>query len=216
MDKELKKNNSKNEVEHLLELAREEKINEEEILKQSIEEKNALLKELENKNKEMYKQILTLKADFDNYRKRVEKEKQEKYFLGKVYVLGKIISLYDIFSCAVKSFEEGTDHKNIVDGVKMIYNEFESFLKKEGVEKIDCVGKRFNPLHHEILEFEDSENEDVEDNTIVSVLVEGYKVFNGKEEVVLRPAKVKVIRKCVIDKETKNEQEASNNKGDEN
>ncbi len=197
-------------IEEILNLSREEKINEEILLKQSLEEKNKFIEELETKNKDLYRQLLSLKADFENFRKRVEKEKQQKFFLGKIFVVEKVISLYEMFSQAIKSFDNiKTDQKQVVDGVKMIYSELESFLKKEGITKIDCVGKKFNPLHHEILEFEDSN--DVEDNVIVSVLMEGYKIENGGEEIILKPAKVKVAKKVSNIEETQKQESASNN-----
>ncbi|MFQ3676208.1 MAG: hypothetical protein SNJ64_06695, partial [Endomicrobiia bacterium] len=101
MNKEKNHNECKKEVEEIIKLSREEKLNEESLLKQSLEEKNKIIEELEIKNKDIYKQILTLKADFDNYRKRVEKEKQQKFLLGKIYVYEKIISLYETFAQAI-------------------------------------------------------------------------------------------------------------------
>ncbi|MFQ3675364.1 MAG: nucleotide exchange factor GrpE, partial [Endomicrobiia bacterium] len=98
--------------------------------------------------------------------------------------------------------------KQTVEGIKLIYNDFESFLKKEGIVKIDSLGKTFNPLQHEILEFED--NDELEDNTIVDVLIEGYKLKTGDEEIILRPAKVKVSKKKSQNKETQNDVDASN------
>ena len=89
-----------------------------------------------------------------------------------------------------------------------IFLKFENFLKKEGVIKIDSLGKIFNPLQHEILEFED--NDELEDNTIVAVLIEGYKLKTGDEEIILRPAKVKVSKKKLQNKETRDDVDASN------
>jgi len=209
MNKEKNHEECKKEIEEIIKLSREEKLNEELLLKQSLEEKNKVIEQLETKNKDMYKQLLTLKADFDNYRKRVEKEKQQKFVLGKIYVYEKIISLYEIFSQAIKTVEnvESID-KQTIEGIKLIYSDFENFLKKEGVVKIDSLGKTFNPLQHEILEFE--ENDELEDNTIVDVLVEGYKLKTVDEEIILRPAKVKVSKKKLQNKETQNEENASN------
>jgi molecular chaperone GrpE len=213
MNKEKNHNNNKSdkEIEEVLQLSREEKLNEESLLQQSIEEKNKIISDLETKNKELYKQLLTLKADFDNYRKRVEKEKQQKFLLGKIYVFEKIISLYEIFSQAIKSIEniEKVD-KQTLEGIKLIYQDFKTFLEKEGVTKIDSVGKIFNPLHHEILEFED--NNDLENNTVIEVLIDGYKLKTSDEEIILRPAKVKVSRKTVEtvgDKDNSEEEQKS-------
>lgn len=202
----MSKKSNNNEVEEILNLAREEKLNEQELLKQSIEEKNKIIEEqknlindLENKNKDLYKQILSLKAEFDNFRKRTEKEKQKKFFLGKIDVLEKIISLYEMFFYAVKSIEEIEERNNlnsglnqVFEGIKLLYKEFENFFAKENIKKIDCLGKKFNHLYHEVVEYE--ENEEMEDGTIIDEIGSGYIILENEEEYVLRPAKVKVVR----------------------
>ncbi len=197
---------SNNEVEEVLNLSREEKINEQELLKQSIDEKNKIIEEqkklisdLENKNKDLYKQILSLKAEFDNFRKRTEKEKQKKFFLGKVDVLEKIISLYEMFSYAVESIKNIEKQNNvnselsqITEGIKLLYKEFENFFVKENIEKIDCLNKKFDHLYNEVVEYE--ENDDKEEGTIIEVVSSGYVIKDEDGEYVLRPAKVKVVK----------------------
>ncbi len=212
-------NNSKNAakkenpVEEVIKLAREEKINEEDLLRQSIEEKNKLIKEqedkikqLEEKNKESYRQILSLKAEFENYRTRVEKEKRKQFLLGKIYVLEELITLYETFLHAITSMKDikpltnkvatnETNNRvdNIVEGINLLYKQLENFLKKEGVEKIDCVGEMFDPLRHEIVEYEYNDDKEKE-NVIVAIVSNGYLIKHDGEEIVLRPAKVKVIK----------------------
>ncbi len=181
----MKRNNDVDKkVEEILELAREEKINEEEILAQSVQEKN----------KELNKQLLYLKAEFDNYRKRIEKEKQEKFYLGKISILEKILSLYDVFSVAIKNMEEKdvVEESKVFDGLKLIYKEFTSFLEKENVEKINDIGKKFDPLYHEVVSY--IESDEGEDGVIIEIVSDGYKVKFDNKEIVLRPAKVKIIK----------------------
>ncbi|MFN3550229.1 MAG: nucleotide exchange factor GrpE [Endomicrobiia bacterium] len=209
---------SNDEIEEILNLAREEKLNEQELLKQSIEEKNKIIEEqrnlisdLENKNKDLYRQILSLKAEFDNFRKRSEKEKQKKFFLGKVDVLEKIISLYEMFSYAVESIKNiekqnslNSELNQIIEGIKLLYKEFENFFVKENIKKIDCLNKKFDHLYHEVVEYE--ETNEKEDGTIIEVISPGYMIINNDEEFVLRPAKVKVVKnKLEPKKETESE-----------
>jgi molecular chaperone GrpE len=200
------KNKPEEKIEEILELAREEKINEQELLKQSIEEKNKIISEQKNKieqleqqNKELYRQLLYLKAEFDNFRRRTEEEKEKKFFLGKVNVVEKIISLYEMFSLAIDSIKNierqnssNSEIKQVLEGIKLLYKEFENFFEKEGIKKIDCLGKQFDHTYQEVVEFE--ENKDMEDNTVIGVISDGYIMSFDDEEYVLRPAKVKVVK----------------------
>jgi len=230
------KNKPEKEIEEILDLAREEKINEQEILKQSIEDKNKIISEQKNKieqleqqNKELYRQLLYLKAEFDNFRRRTEEEKQKKFFWGKVNVIEKIISLYEMFSFAInsiKNFEQQNslayEIKQLLEGIKLLYKEFENFFEKEGIRKIDCLGKQFDHSYHEVVEYEEDKNK--QDNTIVEVISDGYIISFENEEYVLKPAKVKVVKnkkldeevrenKEVVPDETKQTKDASNENG---
>ncbi len=214
----MEKNVNNKETEEILNLTRDEKISEEEILKESISQKNELIKELEEKNKELTKQILYLKAEFDNYRKRTEKEKRQKFLLGKISIFEKIISLYEMFNLAIKSIENinqpntETNISQILDGIKLLYKEFENFLDKEGIKKIDCINKPFDHKYHEIVGYK--ETNEYEPDTIIEVTAEGYILNDTSEEFVLRPSKVVVTKPKKIEKnETKTERSASNQNG---
>jgi len=184
------------EIEEIINLAREVKLSEEELIKEAIQEKNKQIAELQEKNKELNKQLLYLKAEFDNFRKRVEKEKQYKFLLGKISVYEKIIYLYEMFKVAIESLQKVNVEKNeftqVFDGINLLYKEFENFLTKEGISKIDCINKQVDPQYHEVVEYEEDDTK--QENTIVEVISEGYVLVNNEEEVVLRPAKVKVVK----------------------
>lgn len=217
-----KENKENKETEELLNLARDEKISEEEVLKESIAEKNKIIAELEEKNKELNKQILYLKAEFDNYRKRVEKEKQQKFLLGKISILEKLISLYEMFALAIKSIKNNEQKKNndnisqVIEGIKILYKEIENFLLKEGVKRIDCINQQFNPTYHEVVDYKETDNSEEQDK-IIEVVSDGYVFINDLEEYVLRPAKVIVtkLKKIEID-ETQLSSDASNQNGSGN
>ncbi len=163
-------------------IAREEKLSELDILKQSLEEKQ--------KQADEYKaEYLRSVAEYQTLRNRTEKEKGEYINFGKAKILERNISIYDVFEQAMISVRAGQDLKSIKVGLEMIYNEFSKMLKEEGVEKIECLNKKFD---HNVCEALDQvETDEVEDGTVLAVYQNGYKL-NGK---LMRPARVKVAKK---------------------
>lgn len=153
-------------------------LSETEILKLTLEETK---KEAEN----YYDQLLRLKADFENFRKRAEKEKKEYLEWGKEKILLKQLSMNDILENALKSAKEGKNLDSIIVGLEMVNKEFNKMLKEEGVEEIKC--EQFDHNLCEALEQVESEEKD---GTVLEVYQKGYKI-NGK---LMRPAKVKVAK----------------------
>ncbi len=167
--------------------ARDEKICELEILKQSTEEKK-------KQARDYYDQLLRLKADFENYRRRSEKEKKDYLEWGKEKILLKQISIDDVLRQALESAKSGNNVESIVLGLEMISKEFSKMLKEENVEEIEC--DKFDPNICEALEYVESE---AEDGKILEVYQKGYKM-NGK---LIRAMKVKVAKnkKNIIENE---------------
>lgn len=163
------------------------------------EEKSVVLpagKEVDNEYKKQEKeiqnlhgQIIRLKAEFDNYRKRVEKEKELRFSYGKQTILIKLIGLVDIFDNALNHAKDSKHLKDVADGLKLTHKEFTSFIAKEGVKPIETIGLKFNPDCHEIVGFEQSE--DGKENIILHEVQRGY-LCNDE---VIRPAKVIVAKK---------------------
>jgi molecular chaperone GrpE len=167
---------------------RDEKIAELEILKQSVDEQKALAQDY-------YDQLVRLKADFDNFRRRSEKEKKDYLDWGKEKILVKQIALDDVLQHALKSAETGKNIESIIIGLDMISKEFAKMLKEEGVEEVQC--EKFDPNMCEALDYVES---DEEDGRVLEVYQKGYKM-NGK---LIRTAKVKVAKngkKCEDKKE---------------
>ena len=106
--------------------AREEKLSELEILKQSFDEKK-------RQAQDYYDQLLRLKADFENFRRRSEKEKKDYLDWGKEKILLKQIAMDDVLQQALKSAKTGNNVESIVVGLEMVSKEFEKMLKEEGV-----------------------------------------------------------------------------------
>ncbi len=181
-------------AEKVEDIAREVKLSELDILKQSLEEKQ--------KQADEYKaEYLRSVAEYQTLRNRTEKEKGEYINFGKAKILERNISIYDVFEQAMISVRAGQDLKSIKVGLEMIYNEFSKMLKEEGVEKIDCLNKKFD---HNVCEALDQvETDEAEEGTVLAVYQNGYKL-NGK---LMRPARVKVAK--AKQKEEENKEETS-------
>lgn len=164
------------------ELCREEKLNELTLLRESLEEQK-------QKAEEYYNHLLRLRAEFDNYRKRMEKEKQELITYGQEFVMLKLLPLVDNIERALKAAHEHHDHKTLLDGLVLMEKEFKQFLRTEGIDPIPTHRVKMNPqLHHAIIQ---EEHTDYEDGEIMEEIQRGY-TFKGK---VIRPSLVKVAKK---------------------
>jgi molecular chaperone GrpE len=132
-----------------------------------------------------YKDILQrLQAEFENYRKRTEKEREELTKYGNKELIVKLLPVVDNFELA---FNNQKDKENFIKGIELIYAQFNEILEKEGVQKIKVLGEKFNPELHEALLQETS---DKPEGTVTEELQSGYK-FHDK---VIRFAKVKVSK----------------------
>jgi molecular chaperone GrpE len=171
-----------NEEKTLDQLALEQKLNEMALLRESLEEQK-------KKATEYYDQLLRLKAEFENYRRRVEKEKLDLVKFGQEDVLLKMLPFIDNVDRALKAAREHDNHKTILEGLVMIEKEFKQFLKQEGVEPIQTQKEKLDPgLHHVVSQ---EESPDHEDDEILEEIQRGYS-FKGK---VIRPSLVKVAKK---------------------
>jgi molecular chaperone GrpE len=148
----------------------------------TLEEKEESLKELNNK-------YLYLQADFENFKKIKTKEKQDLLKFGNEVLIKELIPVIDNLERAIDHAGKSEDAKGIVDGVQITLNEFLKVLERSGVERIDAMGKKFDPNFHEAL-FQE-EREDVEPDTVTSELQKGY-TLNGR---LLRPSRVSVSKK---------------------
>ena len=131
-----------------------------------------------------------LQADFENYRKRVEKEMSDNRQFGNQRLLSDLIIVNDELELALREAEESKENPTILEGVGMVHKRLQTILSKEGVEKIQSAGSKFNPdLHDAALRVESDEAE----GTIVEEIRQGY-TLKGK---VLRPSIVKVAENPV-------------------
>lgn len=141
-----------------------------------------VLEELKNEFDNRYKR---LQADFDNFRRRTNQEKEQLSGFVKGNVLADLLPVLDNFERAVQSPAEG-DAKTFLDGFVMIHQNLMATLQKHGLAPIEAVGQPFDPnLHQAIMRVETDE---YPEDTVVEVLQTGYTV-DGR---CIRPAMVKV------------------------
>jgi molecular chaperone GrpE len=139
-----------------------------------------------------YNQLLRLQADFENYRKRVEKEKPEFIKWGKAEILLKLLPLYDLLLAArahVNTAKENGGADETLKGLGMIFAEFLKVFDAEGLRAMEPVGKPYDPMASEILGVVDGD--DGNDGLVVEELQKGF--YYGEK--ILRPARVKIARK---------------------
>jgi len=134
---------------------------------------------------ELRQTLLRRQADFDNYRKRIEKERIEDSKRATARVIEGLIPVIDGFEHALAAHREA-EYENYRKGFELIYKQLADHLAKLGVERIDPLGKPFDPHLHQAMDR--AETKDHEDGTILQVFQPGY-VFHGR---VLRPAMVRV------------------------
>ena len=149
-----------------------------------------LNKNLEEKDEEIIElksHIQRLQADFDNFRKQGEKQKQD---LIRYANEGLILKFIDVYEDMERALENSTNEEDIREGLELIYSKMKNTLKKEGVEAIPAEGEKFDPFKHEALLTVDSP--DHENNEIVDELMKGYTL----KDKVIKYSKVRVCKKA--------------------
>lgn len=137
------------------------------------EEKNAD-NQLQEKYDKLNQQYIRLAADFDNYRKRQEQEREALLKYGAENALKKMLEILDNFERGEKALEKVEDCKQVKDSFNLIHKQVMDTLTKLGLEVIDTEGKEFDPNFHEaVMQTPTSEHAE---NTIINELQKGYKM----------------------------------------
>ena len=164
---------------------------------QKQEEKITPIKEetLEEKLKTTQDKLLRTMAEMENQRRRFEKEKQEAFEFGGFSFAAESLLLLDNIDRAVVSFKNDENLKNnkdlnkIIDGIEVVKKDLVSIFKKNGIESIECINKKFDPnFHQAMLEVEDSTKEP---GIVVQEIQKGYMM----KDRLLRPSLVSVTKK---------------------
>ncbi len=157
----------------------------------TIEEYDALQKkgeEAQAREKEYLDSWQRERADFLNYKKRVEREREQAHAMAVADVVQKYLVLQDDLERALKSRPEDPSSATWVEGIEFIYRKLLSLLEKEGIQQIIPVDEMFDPTIHEAVVQEDCP--DRESGRIIEVISPGYKMGDR----VIRPARVRVAR----------------------
>ena len=146
------------------------------------------LEEERNKAEQYLTSLKYLKAEFDNYQKRTAKDMDELVERGSERLARKLLNVVDDFETTIKASKAVGESSKLLSGVEMIQREFMKILRSEGIERIDAVGKKFDPELHEAMMV--TKTDKCPQDTVVEELRPGY-MFDGR---VLRPSMVSVAR----------------------
>lgn len=177
-------------------------------LQAEIEALRKKVSDLEEENSQLKDQYLRKQADFENFRKRMFREKEEAIKYANSNLLSDLITIIDDFERAIKAGAEATDVESFRAGIEMIEKQFTGMLeRKYGLKRFDSEGEEFDPEKHEAINTEESSDHDT------PVVLEDYQKGYLLHDRVLRHAKVKVSVP-VVENEIDNEND-KNNGGEE-
>ena len=150
------------------------------------EKENKRIAELEEALKESEDKYIRMLAEYDNYKKRTQKEKESLYKDGIADSVEKLLTVLDNLDRAAAVDVSKADAQGVVDGVNKILEQAKDVFAKMGVEEIPAKGEKFDPSLHNAVMHE--ENEEYEENTVSEVFLKGYKMGDK----IIRHSMVKV------------------------
>lgn len=136
------------------------------------------------------RELQYLLADYDNYRKQIERLTDDRIEEKREYIVSQLIEIFDDFCKEIDHLKDGGCPAAIIEGFNGTLKNFESILKSEGIREIESLGKLFDPDIHDPVGFE--ENNEYPEKTIVEVKKKGY-MLNNK---LVRPSTVILSRKA--------------------
>jgi molecular chaperone GrpE len=154
-------------------------------IKDELTKMEKTFEEERKRNEELLASLRYLQADFENYRKRVDREVRELEEFSTLGLVRKLIPVLDDLDLAVASAKKAED-KGFLEGVKMVQKNLGSALESEGLREIKAVGEPFDPSAHEAVD--KVQGTDNPEDMVIEEMRKGY-TFKGK---VLRPTAVKV------------------------
>ncbi len=140
--------------------------------------------EIENLTDRLKRQM----AEFENFRKRTDKEKTQMFDMGAKTIVEKILPVIDNFERGLASVPEDNQDDPFVSGMQMVYKQLMTELEAAGVKAIECAGEEFNPdFHNAVMQVE---SEELESGTIAQELQKGYMY----KDTVVRHSMVSVVQ----------------------
>ena len=138
----------------------------------NFKKKDKKLEALENQKKELEDKVMRQMAEFENYRKRTEKEKATMFEMGAKSVIEKMLPIVDNFERGLASVPQEDQTDPIYEGMNLIYKQLMGELDKLGVKPIEALGQEFNPdLHNAVMQVE---SEEFEEGVVAQELQKGY------------------------------------------
>ncbi|MGZ6126410.1 MAG: nucleotide exchange factor GrpE [Myxococcales bacterium] len=156
------------------------------LLQAQLEESFKRARDTGERLKDTHERLLRTAAEFDNYKKRAVKEKEDVQRFGSERLLKDFLPVMDNLERALEHAEQH-DPRQVIEGVRLVQKLFENTLAKHGVVGFSAVGKPFDPALHEALMQQDS---DAPPGTVVSEMAKGYKLNDR----LIRPAAVVVAK----------------------
>jgi len=147
------------------------------------------LKEKAAKVDECVDKMLRLQADYENRKKRQDKEKIDFLKFANENLIMELLRVMDDFERAIDSAKNSNDAKMLLQGIEMVRHDFQDIMEENGLKVIDPKDQPFDPEKHEAIEHIEDDGHPA--NTVLEVMRKGYEL-NGK---ILRPAAVKVSKK---------------------
>jgi molecular chaperone GrpE len=151
-----------------------------------LDKAQGFIEEEKKRSEDYLTRLKYLQADFENYRKRVDREMRNVEDFSTSGLVKRLLPVLDDLDLAINSAGEGHDAKGLLEGVLMVHKNLASILQSEGLREIEAVGKPFDPSLHEAVERVDGANDGVD--VVVGEIRKGY-IFKNR---VLRPSMVKV------------------------
>jgi len=147
-----------------------------------------------------YDQLLRLKAEFENFRKRTDRERPEWVRAGREDVLAGLLPIYDVLAAAHLQIQAHPSNEALAQGMELIFKEFNRLFETQGLAPIESVGRPYDHDLHEVLGT--VERPDLEEGTVIEELQKGF-TMGGR---VLRPARVRVSKRPAPTQAPKEEQ----------
>ncbi|OHE53513.1 MAG: nucleotide exchange factor GrpE [Thaumarchaeota archaeon RBG_16_49_8] len=158
-------------------------------MRRKIEELSQSLEAERKRADEYLTRLRYMQADFENFEKRVRREREDLVKMSSERVVAKMLPLLDELQIALVESRNLKDAEAFIKGLEIILANLLDLLRQEGVEEIEALGRKFDPLKHEVVSF--IETDSVEENTVVKELRRGY-LLHGR---VIRPSVVEVAKK---------------------
>lgn len=141
------------------------------------------------KNRDLFDKYIRLQAEFENFKKRMEREKCEFYKFSQERLIKDILPVLDHLELAIKSVNESRDLDSFTEGVRLIHKQLNDILAKEGLTYVCSLGEKFDPFRHEaVMHIESCHHKP---DVVMEELKKGY-FLNDR---LIRPTMVKVAKK---------------------